>query len=173
MNRIGRCAAAVVLAATLVGCEEGDPEPKISPGSSVSPSPTASSAAPEEESPEAFIRRWAQLETEMQNTGDTSAYRAVTAACQPCTRTADLVDEFYSAGGFIRTDGRTVESLRRLGVAKDAVSYQVRMRSAPTEYKERADGELRTFPGGVSDYRVELVRKRSEWHVRDYAELAS
>ena len=61
----------------LAGCSDDsssagpDPSPSVS-SSEPSPSPTETEDA---ESPEEFVRRWVDVDREMQNSGDTDAYR--------------------------------------------------------------------------------------------------
>ena len=178
MRKIGRyaAAAAVLLAApALAGCTGDDPQPKISPSptasSPASPSPTSTSATPEAETPEAFIRRWAELETEMQNTGDTSAYRAVTRGCDACGRAADLVDQYYAAGGFIEFGGHSLSAIERVESAGGAV-FTVRDRTEPTKYKESADAPTKTFEGGVNRLQFTLRKVGPSWNVVELVQLA-
>lgn len=178
MKRIGRfdaAAAAVLVAASLVGCSDDDPDPRVSPSPTASspadPSPTSASATPEAETPEAFIERWAELETEMQNTGETAAYRAVTSRCQACVDLADLVEKYYEAGGYIRTEGHTVLSIDARAPASAHV-FLVRMRSAPSQYKESRDAPIQRLEGGTSDYELTLSRESSGWSLLFISEMA-
>lgn len=66
--------------AGLTACAEEEPEPKFAD------EPTAAATPVEKkETAKEFIRRWAQVEREMQNTGDTTEYRAIAGACTSCT----------------------------------------------------------------------------------------
>ena len=79
-------ALALVVPLLLAGCSEDEPEPKMpdpTPTSSEpSPSPTESETV-EAESAEEFIRRWQAAGDEMQVTGDTTEYDAMTPRCRP------------------------------------------------------------------------------------------
>jgi len=74
----------------LVSCSD-DPEPILAPSPGSTPTPTTESAEPsptesaEPESPEEFIRRWVELSTELQNTGDAEEFVSVSDDdCRPC-----------------------------------------------------------------------------------------
>src|SRR5687767_1034537 len=90
-------ALALAVPALLAGCsDEPEPTPKIPEPTSSSPTPTPTeSETAEAESPEDFIRRWADVEAQMENTGDTAAYRELSNKCQACTELADLVEKYY------------------------------------------------------------------------------
>ena len=177
MSRIGRCAAAAVFAAaTLAGCEEGDPEPRISPSpaSSVSPAPAATSATPQKETPEAFIRRWGVVSAQMQNSGDAAAYREVVdPSCQPCLDFVDLVLGYYANGGYVKAvpwEVRNVEP-RPPKNGKEA-EFEVQLVTSPTEFKQSADAEVQTLKGGPTKLAVTL-REGDQWRVLNYLVIAS
>ncbi len=109
---VRRTVAALLGAALLLaGCSD-DPEPRFQPTDSPSPTESESSAEPEAQTPEEFIREWFELNTEMQNTGETEAFLETSARLQSLQQTwLDEWSEFYADGGFIRIDGR--EDARR------------------------------------------------------------
>jgi hypothetical protein len=171
-------AAAVTAGLALSACSD-DPEPILTPTptetpTTTTPSPTESESA-EPEDPKEFIRRWVDLNTELQNTGETKDFLAAsTKNCEPCHAIADRMTTIYSTGGFVRTDGWTVMSIRALnpGATKHA-EFFVRLDSAPTEYRETADGPVESFPGGESLYRFVLTLRGDQWMVSDYIQRAS
>src|SRR6478736_10431719 len=85
----------------LAGCtDDPEPKPKIPETTSSSPTPTPTeSETPEAESPEDFIRRWVKVGDEMQKTGKTAEYDAMSPNCKACQGFVDSVEEVYGAGG--------------------------------------------------------------------------
>lgn len=154
----------------LVGCTEEEPTPKLPDPTTSSPTPTPEETeTPEAESAEEFIRRWAAIEAEMENTGDTSDYREISADCAACTDLADLVEKWYEAGGFIKWGGWKIESVRLRGESQS--EYVVRVDSSPTKYKESKNGPLRTFDGGPGAHLLVLEAQGDSWVVVRKAEV--
>lgn len=153
--------------------DAGDP-PTSSPPTSSSPTPTTSTP-PEDETPEEFIRRWIDEDTRMQNTGETDAYLAMTWHCESCTRFAELVRGIYEKGGWIRTDGWTVESVRRDSSTSRAgrPAFVVMLDAAATKYLKSNRAHAETIAGGRSRHRLELVKRAGVWRVALMNELAS
>ncbi|PUA82474.1 hypothetical protein [Nocardioides currus] len=169
-----RRALAVALLVPLVllsACTNDDPEPKMPETSSSTPSPTESSSTAAPETPEAFIRRWAALEAEMERSGDTTAYLQLQKGCSACTDLARTVDGYYKAGGFVRWAGWTIGSVRAYPPGGEG-AYAVKVSSPPTEYKESKGGALKTLPGGRSTKIITLAPAGDSWVVTDKAELA-
>ena len=74
--------AALVLPACLSGCGGGSSV--ADPPVASSPSSPTSSDPPAHETAEHFIRRWAEVEKQMENTGRTAAYVAMSGRCKAC-----------------------------------------------------------------------------------------
>src|SRR3954463_3747301 len=91
-----------VLVAVLAGCGGGDDSVADPP---ISSAPTSSPTTQERETPEQFIRRWANAEKAMENTGDTAEYLALSHGCKACRQLADKVHDYYAAGGFVHWGG--------------------------------------------------------------------
>ena len=162
-------AAALAAGVLLSGCSD-DPEPTFEPPASPSPSESESSSAqPEAQSPEEFIREWVKLQRDMQNTGDVDAYLRASKGCRSCSSTAQIVRDYYAAGGFVRTDGRSILDIDQI---KAEETYDIKVRSAPTEYKESADAPLESFPGGVTTYRVTLRPHGQTWILTNEVEVS-
>ena len=163
-----RTVAALAAALLLAGCR-GDPEPKIeavpteSPTVSVSESPSSSPAQPRVESAGAYLRRWAMLDAEMQNSGDTSAYREATPDCATCTVFADRVDRIYANGGSISFDGQTVTQIQKFAANNEVAKFDVSIDAGPTEFRENAQAAVATLPGGPTLFRVTIRKAGSTW----------
>jgi hypothetical protein len=180
MRKIGRygvAAAVALVAASLVGCDSDDPEPKISPSSTVStsasPSPTSTSPTTEAETPEAFIRRWNQLSTEMQNTGETAGFRALSDGCQACIDVATTVERYYAAGGFVRTDGWKFRSLSCGASGGSRTECTGRMLNSPTVYAESGSSPEQRLPGGPFVEVFDLHKTADGWLMSHIAEKAT
>ncbi len=142
-----------------------------------SPTPTSASSEPsptqEVETPEEFVARWIDLNTSMQNTGDTKAFRRVSSKCRPCLSTADQVDSIYKAGGYVKTDGWTAKSIAASEPGTDgAVQLTIAVISAPTEYKESSDGQIQRLEGGDFRELMSIAPNGNSWIVTNLEQLA-
>ena len=155
--------AAPLLLALLSACGGGDHSVADPPVSTATSSPTQS---PQRETPEHFIRRWADAEARMENTGKTAAYARMTSGCLSCRSLIEDVKKFYAAGGFIHWDGLKVLSVKRAGPHSGAgIAYEVVTDSTPTRYKESASGSVQTIKGGVTKEQVSLNLVRGQYVV--------
>jgi hypothetical protein len=142
-----------------------------------SPKPTSTSSEPsptqEVETPEEFVRRWVEVDREMQNSGETTEYRRLTNGCTACEGVADQVDDIYAAGGYVKTAGLQIKGLRA-GQPDSNGEVEVRLAviSTPTEYVEEAGGQKRTLPGGRVTYLVTLHASRSSYVITLLERLA-
>lgn len=162
-------AAALAAGLLLTGCTD-EPEPEFTPTETPSPSVTESeTAAPEAQSPEEFIQEWFDLNTEMQNTGETDVFLSSSPGCKPCARLADQVEEFYDAGGFIRVKRQTVGNVDELGGG----TFMVTVDAAPTTYKESSSAQPTRLGGGPNEYRIVLRKRGSEWSMVEYLDTPS
>ncbi len=168
-----------LLVTGLVGCggDEPPPEPPSSATGSPSPTPTDSPSASDTAGPETaedFIRRWVEANTEMQNTGETAEFRKLGRGCSPCKSVADTVDSFYSAGGYVKTEGWNIESVEPGHESSgDGSQLILHIESRPTEYKESADGDVMRLPGEITRYRFDLGSRNDHWVVTDFVEVPS
>ncbi|WP_148615534.1 hypothetical protein [Nocardioides rubriscoriae] len=170
---------ALLLVLGLGGCSDADPQ--VADLASDPPSPTATPASdppsssptedPKPESAKAFLRRFGDLERDMQNSGDTQPYRAISDGCVGCDSLADAVDAYYAAGGAIRWSGWKVLSIRSYDRSRNA--FLLVVDSTPTVYREAANAPEKRLPGGQSKYVLELERKGDSWLVTDKNKLIS
>ncbi|WP_185996593.1 hypothetical protein [Nocardioides campestrisoli] len=138
----------------LSGCTQEDPEP-----AAAEPSPTATPSEAEatpdqtpDETPERFIHRWVHTETAMRNTGDTTAYDAITGPCAPCDELSDQVASYYAAGGYERWQGYTIRSFREVG---DGL-YEIATTFPPSEYKASAESAVQKVKGGSALFHLSV-----------------
>ena len=159
--------------AIVAGCSDPEPTPKIpdpTPTSST-PSPT-DSETPDEETAEEFVRRWVDVNTKMQATGDASEYVALSSKCKPCRATADRVESIYADGGFVETQGWLVDRvIDRTGGGGSPV-LDLEITSTPTKYRETAEGPTKELDGGQIVMRVRLNRG-APWQVVALTQVAS
>ncbi len=161
--------AAVLL--VLTGCQQSadDDEPAGAPSvtesvATQSPTPTPSETSPvEKESAEDFIRRWAQVEMEMENSGDTEEYLALSPGCRACTDLATTVEGYYAAGGFVNWGGWDIQ--RIVPKRGQRLTYQVYVDSRPTKYKARRGAAVSTLKGGPDVKLMRLRRAQGGWVV--------
>ncbi|WP_110182301.1 hypothetical protein [Nocardioides solisilvae] len=150
----------------LAGCAD-DPEPKFAePTEAASASPSESATQAAAETPEEFIRRWAELSTDMQNTGDTEAYLAITKGCRPCQDTADNISGIYAAGGSVEWGGMTVERIKTLSGG----AFDVWTTSKPTRYRRSASASEKRLPGGRVKYQLVLADSGDGYVLVDLAQ---
>ena len=110
----------------------------------ISSAPTSSATGtPQRESAEHFIRRWADAEQAMENTGRRSLYARMTPGCEACASLIKDVKRFYGAGGFIRWGGLRVISIKRSDDSPHGTTtYVVRPIRRPRRYKESSAGPV-------------------------------
>jgi hypothetical protein len=167
-------ALAVVGPLLLAGCS-GDPEPTPNIPDPTSSSPTPSptdSETPEVESAEEFIRRWVDVNTAMQATGDVGEYVALSRRCKPCKQTAERVEAIYANGGFIETEGWLIDRVIDRTGSGDSPVLDLRITSTPTKYRESADAPTESFEGGRIVMRVRL-NDGEPWQVIQLTQVAS
>jgi hypothetical protein len=159
-------ALACCLCALLSACSDDSSstaEPPVTSPTVRTSDPT-SSPTDEAESPEDFVRRWVEVDKEMQNSGDTKEYRRITRGCEACKGVADQVDAIYSAGGYVKTDGLQVKRIHAGEAdANQEVEVRLKVNSTPTEYVEKKGGEVQTLPGGAVGYLMTLHQTDASW----------
>jgi len=162
-----RLAAALALPLALTACG-GDPiaPPPLTPATSTVSTPTPTE---QPETAEEFIRRWVDVDTELQNTGESAAFRALSDRCAPCDSLAERIESIYKGGGDVHTDGWRVLTVSENG----HLEFDVAVESAPTRYREEEGAPLQRFPGGRLKYLFKLSRVGDEWRVHSFGEYAS
>ncbi|MBF4762485.1 hypothetical protein ISU07_05060 [Nocardioides islandensis] len=160
-----RLLAALACALVLTACSDDSSSTADPPTPTTSaPSDPTSSPTEEAESPEEFVRRWVDVDREMQNSGDTREYRRMTKGCEACKGVADQVDDIYRAGGYVKTDGLQVKKIRAGDADSNGeVEVQLDVESSPTEYVESAGGEIQKLPGGPVSYLLTLHQSTNSW----------
>lgn len=166
-TRLTHLGIVLALVATLTGCSA--PTEPVPRSAEPSVGPTKGT---KQETAEQFIRRWNDEQREMQK-GDTTKYRKIAGECESCMRTADSIDEFYAAGGYVKTEGRSIVWWRKLGKTAGGTIYQLRVSSAPTEYTTRKGAPVQTFDGGQVTYELLLNRRDGRWALSDIWQIPS
>lgn len=171
--------------ALLAGCSDaGDPgrvppTARPTPGTAPSeadrdadPAPSTAEPAPDGETPEQFVRRWVQASNAMQRGEDVDGYLDMSRRCAPCRQVADRVVSAFAEGGFVRTRGTRILSIRdRTGGGEQPV-LDVRAESAPTAIKDNAASPVERLPGGTIIFRFRLS-KQPPWHVVGLTQVPS
>jgi hypothetical protein len=165
----GALAAPLLLLAACGGDDTSVADPPISPGSTSS----SPGVPPQRESPEHFIRRWVKQDTRMQNTGETTAFRAMSSGCSGCTAVADRVDSIYAAGGSVKTEGwslkRQYESVRH-GKTR---TIELVVDSAPTTYTPSQGASPKHLDGGREHFQVHLKPTAASWVVTQFVQIGA
>jgi hypothetical protein len=160
-----RLAAPLLL---LAGCGSdnsvADPPP-------LSPPTSYPTHAPQRESPEHFIRRWAQVERQMENTGHTAVYLSLSTGCRACRVLAHTVAQSYAHGGYIHWGGWHIRSIRVYPPRADSVSLEVHSISAPTTYKTASGRRELHLDGGPITYLLTLTPRSGPFHVSAKAQV--
>lgn len=166
LARLAGLSAAPVL--ILTAC--GDTSSSIAdPPISSAPQSSDPTTKPAHESAKHFIQRWADEERDMENTGKTSGYLALTNHCQACSSLARDVRRYYAAGGFVHWKGLKVLAVR----STDDHQFTVRTDSQPTRYRVSANSPVQNLQGGVTSESVTLQAHGNSWRVTARARLAS
>ena len=87
--------------------------------------------------------------------------------------TADQVSSIYTAGGYVKTEGWTAKKVTVSDPDDDgSVRLTIDVRSAPTQYRESAHGQVHKLPGGSFRELMTLSPKGSSWVVTNLEQLA-
>jgi hypothetical protein len=109
----------------------------------------------------------------MQNTGDTADYRSISRGCRPCQAVADQVEGYFEAGGFVRTKGWSIKSVDLSASGPGGqITATVAVSSAPTEYRESADSDVKRLEGGSITELMTLTPRAASWHLINLEQLA-
>ncbi len=152
----------------LAGCSD-DPEPRFEPTRSPSPTESSPTATPEAQSPEAFIREWFELNTEMQNTGETEAFLALSRGCATCEQLAARIEGMYAHGGYVAIDFQKVQSIER----RAGKEFSVMVQAAPTTYREDANADVARLKGGPNEFIMHVAQDGDDWRMLDYVDTPS
>ena len=158
---VGLVLACGLAVGSLVGCQEAEPTPKMSETTAASPSPSAS-AKPDRESAKAFIRRWQKSLDDMQTTGDTAEYVAMSRTCEPCQGVVEVVEDVFSKGGHIEFAGSSLTKLVRVGQTPPTFELT---KDVPETVIHHADGEIERYPAGTTSIQIKLGRADGSWTV--------
>jgi hypothetical protein len=155
------------------GCS-GDASSTAGPTPSVptSSAPT-STPTPERETPEEFVRRWVEADTHMQNTGDGTEYRAMSAKCSGCVEYADRIRDIYAAGGYVRTRGWMILRVRDARSDDEGrTQVTIDVKSTRTRYKENRESQPTTLPGGRLTYLISMRGDGDSWAITNAEQVA-
>lgn len=176
--RVRGLVALLVTLVALAGCNDpSPPQPTPTTSTPTTSSPTMSestSPSPQPETAEQFIRRWVEMSNQMQNTGEVRSYLAVSRRCRACENVAKRIKTIYAAGGYVRTEGWTIVSIKNEGRVGHRRTFRVVVDSAPTEYVESSTGDVMHLAGGSGLVeRLEIAKVRDSWRVTDLGEIPS
>lgn len=161
----------------LLSACSAEAEPKTEPTPSATPSrPTvvpAPTSTPSKQPAvyldhEEAIRAWFKAESDMQNTGDTGPYLALTnGKCSSCNDFAETVETTYATGGKATNAGREVRSISEFRDAQGIVWQDVRTTSQPMTVWSDSSAAPRNISGGAVRLLVLLEFTDRGWLVTD------
>lgn len=162
-----RTAAALLVAGLLLaGCSE-DPEPRFAPTQSPSPTESETTAAPEAQSPEEFVREWVRTYNSFETDGDDEQLEALHRNCATCETVLSVVSQAYANGGFVKSDGWTVEKSEELYRRDNAAGVRTQVAVSPSRYKASESSEVTRGTGGRVTMEFDLVRRDGGWRLSD------
>ena len=172
--RVRRTLAALLAASFCMSACGGSSSVADPPVSSHTTSSAPTTQPPAHETPEHFIRRFYEAEREMENSGRTAAYSSLISNCRPCDGLINQVRSFYSAGGFIKWGGLTIDSIKVFSYnTQQGPSFSVEFTARPTHYRTSSTASLKTLPGGQSTDVLTLHKTSDSWEVAARARLSS
>jgi hypothetical protein len=164
----GALTGPLLLLAACGGDDTSIADPPVSPGST-----SSSPAHAPRGSAEAFIRRWADAEKRMENTGDAATYLSISESCLACRQLAQDISRYYSAGGYVKWGGWRFRSITRDESRGNTIVYVVKVNSQPTTYRKSAAGSVHHLPGGPSTHQLTLKHTSGGWQMLVKAQLAA
>jgi hypothetical protein len=156
------CCGLLLMAGCTDDSSTADPPPSTA---ATTPSSPDSSPTQKAETPEEFVRRWVDVDREMQNSGETKEFRSISKGCTPCDGLADQIDAIYAKGGYVKTDGLLIKRMKagRQDV-NDEVAVHIWVDSRPTELVESAGAQVEHLPGGNRQYIVTIRETKHGWN---------
>ncbi len=104
----------------------------------------------------------------MQATGETKAYRAITAEqCETCRRLVGSVKQLYAAGGKIELQEQRVISVRKSPRIKGSGVYEAKVEVAASRVQPSANADWTEYTGGEVTYDFDVVRKDGTLVIRE------
>ena len=174
-GRAAGCAALLVLG--VAGCtSNAEPSPLPSPTSSPSPSPSSTAAAPslppeaEGTSPaaaKAFVRYYFDVINYSARTGETELLRSLgTPSCISCEAIASNIEDIYSAGGHIESDGwqlQSVNAVPRRHPTRPA--FDLGVMQSPESVVASEGATASDYPGGKKPMTIYVHGAAGTWQV--------
>lgn len=177
MKSLGLLIAAVVSAAALTSCaddtegNEPDPSPPGSSSPASTPTTDEPSTPPDLLSPRETIREFVRVQNAFEASGDPAEFLEMCFRSDYCRKHAELISGIFENGGYVRTRGWQLLSIKPVGDWKDSlVAFDVTVDSGPTEYRTRKGSPVKTLPGGKVTYLINLMRRPDGWKVGHVAE---
>lgn len=185
MKRTLAAAVIAALALSLTACSEDDPEPKIAPSESTSPStPATSPTDPPAKEPwekntragaVAFVKHWFTVFSDAMDDGDVAELRAISAAnCVTCVNFADRLEAIYANGGFYKSEGWRVlrtspGSTEGLDPGEQLILSDVNV--AAERSKEDADADVIVNPTTKASYTARIKWDGGTWVMNSLVRL--
>jgi hypothetical protein len=180
--RVMRTLAAAVTAAlalSLTACSEDDPEPRVAPTESASPStPDTSPTQPPDQEPwekntragaVAFVKRWFAVFSEAMPDGHVAELRAISSPkCVTCGNFADRAEAIYRDGGFYESKGWRVLRATigpQIGLPRNVTKMLLKVLRGAERSKENATAEVVTNPDSTADYEARVEWVNGAWRL--------
>ena len=117
-------------------------------------------------SAKAFVGYYIDLLNYASVTGDTKAFDQVAApACRLCADYSNLFDSIWDDGGFLRSDGMSIERLGVTFTDSRSTALSLVVRAARTRLKESAQEEPSVAPPKRIYFAIEIAQAAASWRV--------
>lgn len=165
LSRVLAALTAVLLLSLTAACGSDEPEAAESDGGG---SPAYADNAGEAGA-EQFVGYWTDTLNAATTSGETGKLKSLAAQqCQACSDFAGQLDQIYTAGGHVESDGWAVDRIvPEAGASDDEVGLLVTYQVSPQTVFVSEDAKPQTFEGGKQGFRFHLVRADGEWQVVD------
>jgi len=109
----------------------------------------------------------------MQNTGDGSEYRRLSAKCSSCLEYASYIEGIWKAGGYVRTRGWLIKHAKTSKpLPTGELEVTIDVTSTAAEYSEEAGGPVKHYEEQELTYIISLQPLRGGWSSTRFAVVA-
>jgi len=161
----------------LTGCQANPKPPPLETGdsSSATPTPSPTAAAPtlpaeakgtSEAAAKAFVRHYFEVINHAAASGDANALEELSEPkCASCSAIRENIDEIYSAGGEIRSEGWTLLGIRVIQADRGSAVASLDVKLEPETVVRSSGGESAQNQGSRQPMTIFLSADSGSWRV--------